>query len=128
MALYATFDYSPWASHCAMSKALCPYFQGGLPLSRAVFHLPYAGFAIPLPTSKFLQASLYGGVGFMKQTKLVDLLVGSTVTQTQFNGAQRTDWAKKPIYGVEVPVSSIIDKVKSGIGGSASSSKKGAGS
>ena len=98
--------------------AKCGYFQVGVPLSGAVLHSPYAGIAWPLPTSRFLQISLYAGATFMKQTKLENLPVGTTpVTQDQFTAASKTDWAKKPIYGIEVPVSSIISKIKSSVGG-----------
>jgi hypothetical protein len=116
MPLYGVFDYSPWASKCPMTT--CGYFQGGLPFSGAVLHSPYAGISWPLPTSKFLQISAYFGVSFIKQTKLHNTAVGATpITQAQFASASYHDWTKRPIYGIEVPVSSIISKIKSSVGG-----------
>jgi hypothetical protein len=115
-ALIGTFDFSPWGSVCPMTK--CPYIQGGLPLSGSALHLPYTGFAQPLPfTSSFIPLSIYGGVGFMKQTKLNGIAVGSTTTQTDFNAAQKTNWPRKYTFGIEVPVSTIASKIKSSIGG-----------
>jgi len=115
-AIYGTFDFSPWAASCPMTK--CPYVQVGLPLSGAVLHLPYTGIAWGLPfTASFLQMSAYGGVGFMRQTKLNGIAAGSTTTQTLFNAAQQTDWPRKAIFGVEVSVSSIVSKIKSSVGG-----------
>jgi hypothetical protein len=60
--------------------------------------------------------SVYAGVAFMKQTKLNSLPVGSTSNVKVFTAAQQVDWAKKPLFGIEVPVSSIIGKVKSSVG------------
>jgi hypothetical protein len=115
MPLYAVFDYSPWAKKYPMTS--WPYFQGGLPLNGSPLHLPYAGMAWGLPfTKKFLPLSVYAGVGFMKQTKLNNLPVGSTSNVTAFTAAQEVDWAKKPLFGVEVPISSIVGKIKSSVG------------
>ncbi|MCU1249350.1 MAG: hypothetical protein JWQ49_2379 [Edaphobacter sp.] len=115
MALYGVFDYIP----AGTNHVWVPYLQAGVPLSGAVLHLPYVGISQPLPfTSKFIPLSVYGGYGFMKQTKLDGLAVGSTATQAQFTAASKTDWAKKPIYGIEVQVSAIVNKIKSSVGGS----------
>lgn len=115
MPLYGVFDVSPWAKKCPMDS--CPYFQGGIPLNGSPFHLPYAGIATGLPFMKnFFPLSVYGGIGFMKQTRLDGVAVGSTSDPTTFKAAQHIDWAKKPIYGVEVPVSSIVSKIKSSVG------------
>jgi hypothetical protein len=116
MPLYATFDYSPWATKCPMTAWHCVYFQGGLPLSGAVLHMPYVGIAWPIPgMNKFLPLSLYGGYTFMKQTKLNGMPVGSVTTPDVFAAASKTDWAKKPLYGVEVSVSAIVSKIKSSV-------------
>jgi hypothetical protein len=116
MPLYATFDYSPWASKCSMTNSRCVYLQGGVPLSGAVLHMPYAGVAWPIPyVNKFIPLSLYGGITFMKQTKLTGLPVGTATTPDAFQTASTTDWAKKPLYGIEVPISAIVSKIKSSV-------------
>jgi hypothetical protein len=42
--------------------------------------------------------------------------VGQTTTTAAFNNDLKTDWPIKVVYGIEVPVSSIISKVKSSVG------------
>jgi hypothetical protein len=112
-ALIGTFDLSPWDS---MDKY--PYFQIGLPLSGSAFHMPYVGLSQPLRfTKKFLPLSIYGGVAFMRQLKSNTLQIGQTTTAVAFNQDVQPDWPRKVVYGIEVPVSSIISKVKSGVGG-----------
>ena len=115
-ALYAVVDVSPWASVCPMNK--CPYLQAGVPLSGATFHVPYVGMAQPLPFFKWLPISAYGGVAFMRQTHPKTLAIGATTDQTTLNNDLTTDWPVKALYGIEVPVSSIIKSVKSSIGSS----------
>jgi hypothetical protein len=110
--LYAAFDFSLWPQ-----QGYRPYFQVGVPLSGAAFHLPFVAVAEPLPfTKKFLQLSVYGGVVFMQQTFPQTLKVGQTSNTAAFNADLVTDRALKPIFGIEVPVSSIISKVKSSVG------------
>jgi hypothetical protein len=70
--------------------------------------------AIP-GVSKFLPIWLYGGCTFMKQTKLTGIAEGTVTTPDAFKAASKTDWAKKPLYGIEVPVSAIVDKIKSSV-------------
>jgi hypothetical protein len=115
-ALIGTFDFSPWAYKLPMNKY--PYLQIGLPLSGSAFHLPYCGVSLPTQfTKKWIPLSVYGGVGFMKQTFPKTLAVGATSNTAAFNADLTSDWAVKAIYGIEVPVSSIISAVKSGVGG-----------
>ena len=113
--LIAAFDLSPWAYWLPMDKY--PYLQIGVPLSGSAFHMPYFGLAQPLPfTKKWLPISAYGGVVLMKQTFPKTISVGQTATTAAFNSDLETDWPIKAVYGIEVPVSSIIKKVKSSVG------------
>ena len=109
---FAAFDFSPWSQ-----EGWRPYFQAGVPLSGAAFHLPFISLAEPLPfTKKWLQLSVYGSVVFMKQTFPKTLAVGQTSNTAAFNSNLVTDRAIKPIFGIEVPVSSIVSKIKSSVG------------
>jgi hypothetical protein len=111
--LFAALDFSPWAQW-----GYRPYFQAGISLSGAAFHLPFVSVAEPLPfTKKWLQISLYGGVVFMQQTFPKTLAIGATSNTAAFNADLVTDRALKSLFGIEVPVSSIISKVKSSVGG-----------
>jgi hypothetical protein len=113
--LFAALDFSPWAQ-----RGYLPYFQAGIPLSGAAFHLPFVSLAEPLPlTRRWLQISIYGGVVFMQQTFPKALAIGATSNTAAFNADLVTDRALKPLFGIEVPVSSIISKVKSSVGGGA---------
>jgi hypothetical protein len=110
--LFVALDFSPWAQW-----GYRPYFQAGIPLSGAAFHLPFVSMAEPLPfTKKWLQISVYCGVVFMQQTFPRTLAVGVTTNTAAFNADLVTDRALKPLFGIEVPVSSIISKVKSSVG------------
>lgn len=113
--IIAAFDVSPWARKLPMDKS--PYIQVGVPLFGSAFHMPYFGVAQPLPfTNKWLPISVYGGVVLMKQTFPKTIQVGQTTTTAAFNNDLKTDWPVKAVYGIEVPVSSIINKVKSSVG------------
>ncbi len=113
--LVASFDLSPWAYKLPMDKY--PFIQVGVPLSGAAFHMPYFGLAQPLSfTSKWLAVSAYGGVVLMKQSFPKTIKVGQTTTTAAFNSDLETDWPVKAVYGIEVPVSSIVGKVKSSVG------------
>jgi hypothetical protein len=113
--IIAAFDVSPWARKLPMDKF--PYMQVGVPLSGSAFHMPYFGMAQPLRfTKKWLSISVYGGVVLMKQTFPKTIQVGQTTTTAAFNNDLKTDWPVKAVYGIEVPVSSIIGKVKSSVG------------
>jgi hypothetical protein len=94
-----------------------PYLQIGVPLSGSAFHMPYFGLAQPLPfTKKWLPISAYGGIVLMKQTFPKTIGVGQTTTTAAFNSDLETDWPIKAVFGIEVPVSSISNKVKSSVG------------
>jgi|GEM_PF-6400867 hypothetical protein len=113
--IIAALDVSPWAYKLPMDKY--PYIQVGVPLSGAAFHMPYFGLAQPLPyIKKWFPISAYGGVVLMKQTFPKTIRVGQTTTTAAFNSDLTTDWPVKAVYGIEVPVSSIINKVKSNVG------------
>jgi hypothetical protein len=113
-AILATFDFSPWAKICSMTK--CPYLQAGLRLSGSSFHAPYFGAAQPIPLpKKWLQISVFGGVMLMRQTWPNTLKIGDTTTPTAFNADLHTNWPIKGIYGVEVPVVSIVKSIKSSV-------------
>jgi hypothetical protein len=113
-AILATFDFSPWARTCPMTK--CPYLQVGVPLSGAAFHAPYFGAAQPIPFSKkWLQISVFGGFMLMRQTSPTTLKIGDITTAAAFNSDLHTNWPVKAIYGIEVPVTSIVKSIKSSI-------------
>jgi len=118
-----TFDVSPWARYVPMDKLF--YIQAGLPVTGSSFHLPYLGLAQPLPTSKWVSLSVFGGIAWMKQSFPKTLKIGQSTTSAALSGDLKTDWARKPMYGVELPITSIAKKLKSSLGGKSSSSSGG---
>lgn len=111
--LYAVADLDVFAHYWSMTKG--PYIQAGVPLSGAVFHLPYVGIALPVPRSNKLfpvSFSVYAGVGFMKQTFPKGLAIGQTATAAIFDSSLKTDRAVKGLFGIEVPVGGIVSKIK----------------
>jgi len=111
--LYAVVDINLFARVWSMSKG--PYFQTGLPLSGSAFHLPYVGIAQPIPVLQKLfpiPFSVYGGVGFMEQTFPRTLSIGQTVSTSAFTSDLTTDRAVKAVWGIEVPLGSIVSKIK----------------
>ncbi len=95
-----------------------PHFNFGIPLTSQPFYRPYFGLAENFTSWTTLEKhgfpfrmSFYAGVVDMKQSLLKGLSVGSTATSGQFSSALVTDRALKPLFGVEVPVSALIDKI-----------------
>jgi hypothetical protein len=82
---------------------------------------PMQALQYPVPQIPLfpVQFSLYGGVAFMKQTypRTYSPQSMPAPTTAQFTGDLKTDYAKKILFGIEVPVSSIVSAIKSGIGG-----------
>jgi hypothetical protein len=116
--VYAFLDLYPFFISTPKS-GLPPHFLVGLPITSSVFHRPLFGASenvsswTGLERLGFPRISLFGGVVYMQQQVLTA------------SGSLVTDRALKPVYGVELSVSSLISKIGSG-GKNASS--KGSGS
>lgn len=114
---YGLFDIYPLAKW-KTKETWVPHFNFGIPLTSQPFYRPYFGLAENFTSWTTLEKhgfpfrmSFYAGVVDMKQSLLKGLSVGSTATQTQFSSALLTDRALKPLFGIEVPVSALIDKI-----------------
>ncbi len=115
---YAFADFYPFAYRWT-KQSYAPHVNGGIPITSQSLHRPYVGLAEDI--SPWLQRHgfpldlcVFGGVVFMKQ-QLYDPSVPSRL---------RTDWARKAMYGVEVPISGIASKL-SGKGNKGSNTKSG---
>ncbi len=124
--LYGFVDIFPWAKHHS-KESKYPHFNVGLPVTGQTLYRPYFGMAESLTGWTGIQRKLslpvginfFGGVVWMK-TKY---LVGDPTTQTDFNTDLKTTHVWKAVFGIEVPVSSMVSK----LGGKGGSSKGGSG-
>jgi hypothetical protein len=111
--LYALFDIYPGAKLVTKSS-FWPHFTAGLPVTGRVFYRPEFGISenltgwnglekrgFPVPMSFFV------GLVDMKTTSIR----GTPTTATQLAADSVTRRVLKPIFGIEVPVSSLISKV-----------------
>lgn len=110
--LYALFDIYPWAKWVTKGSGI-PHFFAGLPVTGQTFYRPAFGVSENL-TGWWLerhgfpvQMSFFAGLVDMKTT----IVQGSPTTAQELNAASQKTRVWKGIYGVEVPVSSLISKI-----------------
>jgi hypothetical protein len=124
--LYALLDIYPRASnHSKDSKY--PHVNIGLPVTSQSFYRPYFGIAETLTGWGGLQHKLslpvainfFGGLVFMK----TNILVGNPTSQAEFHNDLKSTRVWKSVFGIEVPISSMVSK----LGGKGGSSKGGGG-
>ena len=118
--LYAILDLLPLAKWYS-KDSFAPRLNVGLPVTGQTFYRPYFGVSENL-TGRWhgfpLQLNAFAGVVYMKQSIIVPGSSPAALTQ---------DRALKGIFGVEVPISSIVSKLKGG-GKSGSTAKSGSSS
>jgi hypothetical protein len=106
---YGLVDLTPCPVHCNMKT--WPYLQLGLPLTGAAWHAPYIGAGIPIPWP------------WLKKTFPLSAFVGTIdLKQQTATGTTYTNW--RPLWGIEVPLSSLASQIQSVTG----NKKKGGGS
>jgi hypothetical protein len=120
--LYALFDFFP-AARVQPKDGRIPHFNVGLPLTSQSFYRPYFGIAENLTGWTTAQRKLslpvavnfYVGMIYMK----TNYLIGAPTTQAEFNASLKPTRVWKVVYGIEVPIGSMVSKI-----GSKGSSKK----
>lgn len=120
---YAMLDLYPFAA-AAPNDDWAPHFNVGVPVTSQSLYRPYFGMAESvggLLTSIFrperqiglpLGLTVFGGMTFMK-TKIVE---GDPTTASELTSDLHSTHIWKPVFGVEVPVSSLVSKIKA-VGG-----------
>jgi hypothetical protein len=107
--LYAIFDLLPFAKWYGKDD-FAPRLNVGLPVTGKTFYRPYFGLSENL-TGRWrsfpVQLNVFAGVVYMKQSIAVPGVGGSSPTL-------QTDRVLKGLYGIEVPISSIISKIGGG--------------
>jgi hypothetical protein len=125
--LYAFVDFYPLAvvqhftnwsktAYLPSKESWVPHFNFGIPVTSQPFYRPYFGLSENL-TSWWaeshgfpLRISFFAGLVDMKQ-KLLIAQPGGEVSL-------KPDRALKPLYGIEVPISSLVSKISGGKSGS----------
>jgi hypothetical protein len=115
--LYALFDiYYPW-SNWATKDSIFPHITAGIPVAGQPFYRPEVGLAENLTGWTTLEKlgfpvrmSFFAGLVYMKTTTVQ----GSPTTAAELTTNSKSKRVWKPIFGVEVPVSSLISKIGSG--------------
>jgi hypothetical protein len=114
--LYALFDIYPWARWVTKDSGI-PHFTVGLPVAGQTFYRPEFGIAENFTGWTTLQRkgfptamSIFVGMTYMKTT-IVD---GIPTTAAQLSASSSKTRVWKPVFGLEVPVNSLISKVGKG--------------
>lgn len=125
---YALGDIFPFA-YLVPKESIVPHFVIGIPLTSQSFYRPYFGVAENLTGWTAFQKKLglpvainfIAGMTYMKTPGIVGM---PPTTQAEFNSQLQKHRVWKPIFGIEVPVSSVLSK----LGGKGGSSKNANGS
>ena len=126
--LYALLDLFPFG-YVQPKDSPIPHINLGVPVTSKSLYRPYFGISENLTGWTGLQKKLslpvginfFAGMTWMKTQELE----GMPSSQSQFNSELKTHRVWKPMFGIEVPVSSIASKL--GKGGSASKNTNGTG-
>lgn len=122
--LYGMLDIYP-GGYWQPKDGAIPHLNVGLPVTSQSFYRPYFGLSESLTGWTTLQRKLslpiginfFAGMVYMK----TQLLTDNPTSQAEFNADLKYTRVWKPIFGIEVPISSMASK----IGNNKSSSNKG---
>lgn len=102
-----------WGSRDSLTGSWVPHFNFGIPLTSQPLYRPYFGLSECITTWTRLEAH-----GFPIRINVfagfVDMKQQIAVTQTGGEVIFKTDRALKPMFGIEVPISSIVSKITGG--------------
>jgi hypothetical protein len=94
---YGLVDFTPCPIRCTMKN--WPYLQVGLPLTGAAWHAPYAGAAVSIPWP------------WLKKTLPLSVFAGTIVLKQQ-NASGTIYTNVRPLWGIEVPLSSLGGQIQ----------------
>jgi len=117
--LYGMFDIFP-AAFAAPKESAWPHFNVGIPLTSRSFYRPYFGVAESLTGWTHLQKSLnlpvgvnfFAGVTWMK----TQVVTGNPTTTDDLTANSKTKRVWKGVFGIEIPIGSIVSKIGKGGG------------
>jgi len=125
--VYGMFDFFLCGSHYSKEGG-CPHIDVGLPLTSQSLYRPYFGLSENLTGWTTLQKKLnlpvgisfFAGVVWMK----THYVLGDPTTQAEFDSNYRPVRVWKGLFGIEVPISSMVSKIGSKGGSSKGNSAK----
>jgi hypothetical protein len=89
-----------------------PRILVGFPLASSPWDKLFAGGAIGLPWKPFQNFQFFAGATFMRTTTPATLAAGQAATNAQLQNDLRIKMISKLTVGINVPVKSVIDKLK----------------
>jgi len=89
-----------------------PRILVGFPLSSSPWDKLFAGGAIGLPLKPFKNFQFFAGATFMRNSQPATLTAGDSATNAQLLNDLRIKTTPKFTFGINVPVKSVIDKLK----------------
>ena len=87
-------------------------FLVGFPLTSSPWDKLFAGGAIGLPWKPFQNFQFFAGATFLRTTQPATLTAGSEASNAQLQNDLRIKTTPKLTVGINVPVKSVIDKLK----------------
>jgi len=89
-----------------------PRILVGFPLSSSPWDKLFAGGAIGLPLKPFKNFQFFAGATFLRTTQPTTLAAGDSASNAQLLNDLRIKTTPKFTFGINVPVKSVIDKLK----------------
>jgi len=89
-----------------------PRILVGFPLASSPWDKLFAGGAIGLPLKPFNNFQFFAGATFIRTTRPATLAAGESATNAQLQNDLKAKTTPKFTFGINVPVKSVIDKLK----------------
>jgi hypothetical protein len=89
-----------------------PRILVGFPLASSPWDKLFAGGAIGLPLKPFKDFQFFAGATFIRDKQPATLAAGSSATAAQLQNDLRIKTTPKFTFGINVPVKSVIDKLR----------------
>jgi hypothetical protein len=89
-----------------------PRILVGFPLSSSPWDKLFAGGAIGLPLKPFRNFQFFAGATFLRTKQPASLTAGDSATSAQLQNDLKIKTTPKFTFGINVPVKSVIDKLK----------------
>jgi hypothetical protein len=89
-----------------------PRLLAGFPLASSPWDKLFAGGAIGIPLKPVKDFQFFAGATFINSSKPSTLTAGLTATLAQLENNLKQSTTPKFMFGINVPVKSVIDKLK----------------
>lgn len=111
--VYAMFNLMPWPVDISDPHYnFRPRLLVGFPLASSPWDRLFAGGGIGLPWKPFQNFQFFAGATFITSSKPKTLTAGSSADNAQLQNDLTTQTKPKFMFGINVPVKSVIDRLK----------------